>query len=194
VNSTTSVATTEAPGASPNSDAVRREGSDWLVLWTKPRAEKRVAQALEAKEITNWLPTITVRRQWSDRWKDVEFPLFPGYLFVQNSLAHWSELLKVPGVLTVVKHGNSAARIRESQITDLRAAIPLIATGDQQPEVVTDFELADRVSVVDGPLAGLVGVVRQIRGRGRRLLIGFEQIGRAVAVSIGSAQVRKCSQ
>jgi transcription antitermination factor NusG len=163
------------------------------VLWTKPRAEKRVAQALEAQDIPNWLPTITVRRQWSDRWQDVEFPLFPGYLFVQNTSAHWSELLNVPGVLTVVKHGNNAARVRESQISELKAAIPLISTGDQQPEVVNDFELADRVSVIDGPLAGLVGVVREIRGRGRRLLIGFEQIGRAVAILIGSAQLRKCS-
>ena len=56
----------------------------WLaVIWTKPRAEKAVARALEAKQVVHWLPTYLQKRKgkWSDRWKEVEFPLFPGYLF-----------------------------------------------------------------------------------------------------------------
>jgi transcription antitermination factor NusG len=46
------------------------------------------------------------------------------------------------------------------------------------------------VRVVDGPMAGLAGVVREMRGR-RRLLIGIEQIGHALALSIGAADVER---
>lgn len=172
-------------------DARLEASVEWVVLWTKPRAEKRVARVLDAREIPIWLPTVTLRRRWSDRWKEVEFPLFPGYLFVQN-LTHWTELLCVPGVLTIVKCGDKAARIRESQMAELKAALLLLSASEEQPEVVHDFEPSDRVKVIDGPMAGLIGVVREIRGR-RRLLIGFEQIGRAVAMSIGSAQVQRCA-
>jgi hypothetical protein len=42
-------------------------------------------------------------------------------------------------------------------------------------------------------MAGLVGVVREMRGK-RRLLVGFEQIGRALSVSIGAADVEACGE
>jgi transcription antitermination factor NusG len=165
--------------------------SEWLVLWTKPRAEKSVARALGANAHPVWLPMVAVRRRWSDRWKEVEFPLFPGYLFVQG-ITQLTDVLRVPGVLTIVKNGDKPARIRDSKVAELRAALPLLPVADQQPEVVHDFAPADRVKVIDGPLAGLIGVVREIRGS-RRLLIGFEEIGRAVAMSIGASRVQKCS-
>ena len=165
----------------------------WLVVWTRPRAEKAVAKAIESRSFPIWLPTVTVRRRWSDRWKEVEFPLFPGYLFAQVPIDNWSALLRVPGVLTVVKHGRKPARIREGQMADLRFAIDRLISCGQAPEVVHDFEPGERVGVVDGPMQGLAGVVREMRGK-RRLLVGFEQIGTALTVSIGTERVTRCDE
>jgi transcription antitermination factor NusG len=162
----------------------------WLAIWSKPRAEKVALGLLASAGVPAWLPTITVRRRWSDRWKDVELPLFPGYLFAQTTPDAWPQLLRVRAVLTVVKQGHQPAWIREHQMEELRAAVERIKSGDEEPEVVEDFELGTRVRVVDGPFAGLVGVVREKRGA-RRLLVGFEQIGRAVSIAIGAASVTR---
>lgn len=165
----------------------------WLAVWTKPRAEKAVARALGLNAVSLWLPIVSARRRWSDRWKDVELPLFPGYLFAQATMQTWPALLRVVGVLTVVKQGHKPAWIRERQMAELRLAVERLISNDEEPEVVEAFEPGDRVRVIDGPMAGLVGVTREIRGS-RRLLIGVEQIGRALSVSIGAADVERVKE
>jgi transcription antitermination factor NusG len=169
--------------------------STWVAVWTKPRAEKAAARALESHAVTHWLPIQTVRRQWSDRWKDVEIPLFPGYLFAEASVRTWLSLLRVPGVLTVVKRGRDPAWISANRMAEVRCAVQRakhVAHSPHGAHVVEDFEVGDRVRVVDGPIAGLVGVVRETRGS-RRLLVGFEEIGLALSVSIGTANVEASS-
>jgi transcription antitermination factor NusG len=167
-------------------------GLKWLAVWTKPRAERVAAEMLEVRGVPVWLPTITVRRRWSDRWKDVQVPIFPGYLFAQAEMGSWPELLRVQGVLTVVKQGRVPAWLRDHQMFELRSAVERIGLGEE-PEVVEDYEVGERVRVIDGPLAGLIGIVREKRGR-RRLLVGVEQIGRAVSLSIGAARVERAAE
>ena len=55
----------------------------WHVLYTKPRNEKKVAERLSGAGYTVYCPLQKVRRQWSDRVKVVEEPLFKGYLFIK---------------------------------------------------------------------------------------------------------------
>jgi transcription antitermination factor NusG len=168
-------------------------GIAWLAVWTKPRAEKSVARILEAQSVPYWLPTLTVRRRWSDRWKEVELPLFPGYLFAQSSLDRWSTLLLVPGVLTVVKDGRRPAWISPRQLVSMQLAVEHFVRDTKEPGAIVPFERGDVVRVIDGPLAGLIGVVREIRGS-RRILVGFEQIGQALSVSLGAANVERYSE
>jgi transcription antitermination factor NusG len=78
-------------------------------------------------------------------------------------------------------------------MVELRQALDRLSPAEHEPEVVHDFEMGERVKVVDGSLAGVIGVIREIRG-GRRLLIGVEQIGQALSISIGSARVQRLSE
>jgi transcription antitermination factor NusG len=55
----------------------------WYVLCTKPRNEKKVAERLSTDGYNVYCPLHKVKRQWSDRMKVVEEPLFKGYLFIQ---------------------------------------------------------------------------------------------------------------
>ncbi len=166
--------------------------TSWLAVWTKPRSEKHVARMLGPIDVPFFLPTFTTRRRWSDRWKEVELPLFPSYLFAEVALDDWSRVLRVPGVLTVVKQGRKPAWISEPQMQTLRLALERLRTNEVEPTVVMEFYPGERVRVIDGPMAGLVGIVREVRGS-RRILVGFEQIGRALSVSIGAANVEHCS-
>lgn len=80
----------------PMSDSdIPSERKDWLVLWTESRAEKKVAERIAAQGIEAWLPTVTERHRWSDRWRTVVLPLFPGYLFARGA-AHVHRVLRTP--------------------------------------------------------------------------------------------------
>jgi len=52
----------------------------WFALYTKPRNEFKAEQQLIAAGITNYLPTVTLLKQWSDRKKKVTEPLLRGYI------------------------------------------------------------------------------------------------------------------
>ena len=165
------------------------ESRPWLVLWTESRAEKQVERRLGALGMTPWLPLVRERRKWSDRWKEVEVPLFPGYLFAQPAGPDWQQLLRTPGVLTVVKENGKPAMLSDSFVRSLRTAIERDGGG----EVVHDFHdyaMGDQVVVQEGALAGFTGVVRE-RKSARQLILWIAEVGRGVALTIGTAMVRR---
>lgn len=167
---------------------IQKKPDGWFVVWTEARAEKRVESRMAAIGLEPWLPTVTERRRWSDRWKEVVLPMFPGYLFARGGLSQLHSVLRTPGVVTVVKDGGRPAYLADAFITSLRSAIEASGVPAAPVREQVWYEVDDEVIVQDGPLAGLRGVVQQIRG-GRRLVVWIEQIGRGVAFTIGSAFV-----
>ena len=162
----------------------------WFVIWAESRAEKKVEQRIAALGLSPWLPIIKERHRWSDRWREVERPLFPGYLFARAANADWHQILRTPGVLTVVKEGGKAALLADSFVTSLRDAIEREGV---LPETVTervDYAPGDEVIVQEGVLHGVRGIVRERRSR-RQLVIWVAEIGRGVAFTIGSALVSR---
>src|ERR1700704_4305088 len=81
----------------------------WFVIWTESRAEKKVEARLAALGLSPWLPMVKERHRWSDRWREVIRPLFPGYLFVRARSVEWHKVLQTPGVLTVIKRDGGPA-------------------------------------------------------------------------------------
>lgn len=164
----------------------------WLVVWTMPRAEKKVASRIAAQGIEAWLPSVTQRHRWSDRWREVILPLFPGYLFARCGLSDLHLMLRTPGVLSVVKSGDKPAHLSNGFVTSLRSAIEA-AEFAVEPIAQRDYSVDDEVVVQQGPLAGLRGVVRQLRGA-QQLVIWVQAIGRGVAFTIASALVTPSAQ
>jgi len=161
----------------------------WFVIWTESRAEKKVEARIAALGLSPWLPTVKERHRWSDRWREVECPLFPGYLFARATNADWPQILRTPGVLTVVKEGGKPALLADSFVASLRDAIEREGAA---PEAVTesvDYAPGDEVIVQEGVLRGVRGIVRERRS-GRQLVLWLAEIGRGVAFTIGSALVR----
>lgn len=161
----------------------------WFVIWAESRAEKKVAQRIAAMGLEPWLPIVKEHHRWSDRWREVECPLFPGYLFAKATNADWPKILRTPGVLTVVKESGKPALLADSFVTSLRDAI---GREGAVPEPVTErieYAAGDEVIVQEGVLSGVRGVVRE-RRNGRQLVIWVAEIGRGVAFTIGAAMVR----
>jgi transcription antitermination factor NusG len=163
--------------AGSNADGVR-----WYACLTRARSEKRVAAGLIGRSVTAFLPTVTLVRSWSDRQKEVAFPLFPGYVFARFALAELHRVLAVPGVATVVRFGSRPVAIRDEEIENIeRVAAGCSATGAHpapQP-----FRKGELVRVVEGPFEGVRGTVIELRGQ-RRLLTGLEAIELAVSIDV----------
>lgn len=160
----------------------------WIVVWTESRAEKKVASRIAALGIDSWLPTVTENHRWSDRSRRVVLPLFPGYLFARAGIAELSKVLRTPGVLTVVKAGGRPAVLSDAFVAGLRTALE---NPDFAPEAVATppkYSVHDEIVVQHGPLVGLRGVVRQLRGA-HRLLVWIAEIGRGVAFTVSAELV-----
>jgi transcription antitermination factor NusG len=159
----------------------------WYVVWSEARAEKKVAERLAAKGFAVWLPTVTERHRWSDRWKTVTVPLFTGYLFAASA-AGPAPLLKTSGVLTLVKSGTVPATLTAEAVAELKRIVehPELAVEALPPD--DPFEPGDEVLVREGPLTGCRGRVLELRGA-RRLVVWIAQIGRGLLCTLGDATV-----
>jgi transcription antitermination factor NusG len=162
----------------------------WLVVWTESRAERKVGQRISAQGIEHWVPAVTERHRWSDRWKEVVVPLFPGYVFARAGAVHASRLLRVPGVLTLVKAGGRPAMLTNGFVQSLRRALLNPGVEAVAQAAPHDYCIDDEVVVQEGPLTGLRGVVRQLRS-GAQLVIWVQQIGRGVGFRIGAGLVAR---
>ncbi|MEJ7828036.1 MAG: UpxY family transcription antiterminator [Segetibacter sp.] len=88
----------------------------WYAIYTKPRWEKKVNMVLERKGVEVWCPLQKVRKQWSDRKKIVEEPLFKSYVFVRIDNTERTNVLMTDGVLNFVYYVGKPAIIRDEEI------------------------------------------------------------------------------
>ncbi len=86
----------------------------WYAVRTRSRQEKAVSSHLQAKGLKEFLPVYQMRRQWSDRMKTVDYPLFDGYLFCYFDSQMLMPVLSSPGVAYIVGFGNKPAPIPEN--------------------------------------------------------------------------------
>ena len=107
----------------PDSERLAEEGSivipevqgvPWYAVRVRPNYEKPVAAALRGKGFQEFLPLIRSKRQWSDRVKIMDLPLFPGYLFCRLNLEERLPLLTTPGFLYLVGVGKNPEPVDES--------------------------------------------------------------------------------
>ncbi|MCC5937207.1 MAG: UpxY family transcription antiterminator [Lunatimonas sp.] len=130
------------------------EDNRWFVMYTAPRAEKKVAERLKEKGIEVYLPMVEQVRQWSDRKKKVVVPLFNGYLFVNFTKDRLWEALQVSGAVKFVNFSGEHATVPQAEIDTIRR---VIETG-VSVEVNTDpIEKGERVKILGGPLEGFEG-------------------------------------
>jgi transcription antitermination factor NusG len=164
----------------------------WYACYTRARAEKRVEQLLAGRGVESYLPVAPLERQWKDRRKVVEFPLFRGYVFGRFTLRDVHAVLMTPGVATIVRVAGYPTPIPDEEIANIRLFAERIASCGLQPEPVPFLEAGQWVRVLDGPLEGVVGIVLERRGR-RRVLVGLKAIGQGLEVDIAAASLEPVS-
>jgi transcription antitermination factor NusG len=125
-----------------------------------------------------------LRKRWSDRIKEVDAPLFPGYLFCRFNPQDRLPILKTPGVIQIVGFNNGPAAVDESEIQSIQTLVAAGAPHQPWPFLAT----GDRVRIESGPLLGLEGILIDVK-RSHRLILSVTLLQRSVAVEIDSALV-----
>jgi transcription antitermination factor NusG len=158
---------------------VQQFPANWYAAYTNSHHEKRVAAQFGERQIESFLPLYATRHRWRNRC-DVnhELPLFPNYVFVHIAPRERVRVLEVPGVLSLVGFGGTLARLPDSEIEALRAAV-----GQRRIEPHPYLVIGVRVRIMAGPMMGLEGVL--IRKKNNfRVVVALDAIMQCVAVEV----------
>ena len=160
---------------------MHRENSQkqWYVLQLRTRFEKVVAMHLRGKGYEEYLPLYRSRRHWSDRVKEIELPLFSGYIFCKFDVTDRLPLLVIPGVRSVVSFGGAPMPVPEGEI----AAVEQVVSSGMNYGPWPGNSVGQRVRVEYGPLRALEGVVVEVK-KNYHLIISVKMLQRCVAVEI----------
>lgn len=157
----------------------------WYAVYTRSRHEKKVRDELVRRGIETFLPSCIVTRQWSDRRKQVEQPLFPGYAFVRFPLKERWDVLNTTGVVRLV--GPSAARpipVSENEIAALTCALREKVPLDPYPYL----KEGHRVYVRSGPMKGIEGFIVRKQDH-HRLVVSVDALMQSISLEVDQAAV-----
>lgn len=126
----------------------------WYVMYTTSRSEKKVADRLTERGWEVYLPIVEELRQWSDRKKKVQRPLFNGYVFVKTERSKLWECLQVPGAVKFVHFSGHHATIRDEELELIQR---VVTTGVAIETDGSEISPGEKVKVIGGPLQDMVG-------------------------------------
>jgi len=159
----------------------------WYAVYTRPRFEKQVFERLTEQGIEAYLPLVKTLRQWSDRKKMVEIPLFSSYVFVHIDRRQYDPVLRTSGVVKYVTFEGKAATIPPDQIDNLK----IIVNSNEKVETTWEKrQKGDKVIVTAGTLKGLRGELITDGGR-RKVLVRIEGIDQNLTVEIHPSLIEK---
>lgn len=134
----------------------------WYVLYTKPRNEKKLAMLLEQKGNQVYCPLHETIRQWSDRKKKVQEPVFKSYVFVWlgDYERECAEVLMTAGAVRFVRWLGKPGVVRDEEIEQIRAFLNNYKNSDISITVTQGQE----VQVQEGFLKDATGTVLKVTG------------------------------
>ncbi len=165
----------------------KQKRKKWFAIYTKPRAEKKVLEEIKKYNIEAYLPLKKEVRQWKDRLKKVEVPLFNSYVFVKVDDKEYYELPRynIQGFLKYVTIGGKKVEVREKEINTIKKLL----NNDVDVEVSGEsFEIGEKVKIIRGALRGLTGKLVEVRGK-KKFLIRIESLKTNLLVEINKETV-----
>ena len=151
----------------------------WYALTVRHQHEWQVEQLLQSQGWDTLVPSCRIKRQWSDRMKEIQLPLFAGYVLCKFPIEQKARVMNTPGIASVVSFAGAPAELDPRQIADIQQAV---ASG-LPLHPWTSFKRGERVRVERGPLKGIEGTLLDEKD-GLRLIVGIEMLQRAVSVEL----------
>ena len=157
----------------------------WYALQVRTRWENSTSLLLSGKGYRTLLPTHRVKKSWNGNLREVNAPLFPGYVFCQFDVQNRLPALVTPGVIAIVGRGRVPVPIEDGEIAAIQALVSYGFPAEPWPFL----ELGQRVRIESEPLLGLEGILINFKGN-HRVVLSVSLLRRSVALEIDQACVR----
>lgn len=171
------------------------EKAQWYVVHTYSGHENKVKTNLEKriktigmqekiKEIL--VPTEEKVKKRRGKEKVVDKKIFPGYIIVHMEMDDktWYVIKNTPGVAGFVSSGQKPLPLEKDEIDHI-----LSGMGVQKEEINIDFEVGDKVEVIDGPFEEFIGIVQEIHPQQKKVKVMVSMFGRETPVELDFSQV-----
>jgi len=151
----------------------------WFAIRVKSQYEKITAVALQNKGYQEFAPMYRSRRYWSDRVKELDLPLFPGYIFCRFDPLHRLPVLTTPGIVCIIGLGKTPVPVEEEEIARIQAIVGSGVLALPWPFL----SAGQKIAVTRGPLSGVEGFLVSVKNQ-CRLVVSISLLQRSVAVEI----------
>jgi transcription termination/antitermination protein NusG len=157
----------------------------WFAVRVRSNQERIAEKHLRDRGYERFAPSYKTERLWSDRKREIDQFLFPGYIFCRLNPHNRLPVLSVPGVVGLVGFGNVPAPIPEDEIERIRRMVQSGLLVSPWPFL----ELGQTVLIERGPLAGMEGILAEEKGR-CRLVVSIHLLKRSVSAEVDRKWVR----
>ena len=160
--------------------------SIWYVLYTKPKSEKKVYERLSSLGFECYCPCQRTLKQWSDRKKWVEEPLFKSYIFIKapESEAQKLEILQSPRVVRFLYWLGKVAEVKQNEITAIQQFL-----GEYESVEIVSFEPGAKLTINAGSLQGMEGEVNYQTDK--EVVLNIEKLGMSLVARVSKFHVEK---
>jgi transcription antitermination factor NusG len=163
----------------------RNQQWPWFAIMARTGREKSTTMLLENAGYECFLPVSKYTRRWSDRMKQIEVPLFSGYLFCRMNPHNRLPVLMTPGVIQIVGAGKSLIPVQEEEI----AAIQRVVKNGLSTMPWPYLQVGHVARIEEGPLRGMTGIIIRIKS-GMKLVLSVSLLQRSVAVEVDRSWLR----
>jgi transcription antitermination factor NusG len=154
----------------------------WYALQVRTRHEVAVELRLRQSGYNVCLPRTATQRAGSTGACAPRTPLFPGYVFTQYDPAIAYRMVEAPGVIRIVGFGSTPTPVDEAELESAR----ILADSGAPVGACSFVREGEAVTIREGPLAGLHGVVSRIKGH-HRIVVQMFLLQRAVFADLDDA-------
>ena len=179
------------------SKQVIEQKRNWYVIHTYSGYEDAVANALkqrvESLAMEDKIFQVLVPKEKKIKIKNgkrkvVEEKIYPGYVLVEMIVTDdsWYVVRNTPNVTGFVGAGTTPIFVSKQEIDVLQAK-----TGEKEPQHKIDFEVNEKVKVIDGPFKGFDASVSEIDEERGKVKVLVNMFGRDTPVELDSLQIKK---
>lgn len=161
----------------------------WFAVYTRPKWERKVAQNLTTKKVESYCPLNIVEKQWSDRKKVVQEPLFTSFVFVYASDSEHTLIKQADGVVNFVYWLGKPAEIKEDEIKMIKQFL------NEYKNVTIEkikVNVQDMVRITGGPFSGFEGNVVELKSR--TVKVTLPSLGYQLQAEVGKENIQVISQ
>jgi len=158
--------------------------NEWFALAVKPRLSRITVSLLQNRGLEAFLPCYSINRKWSDRVREVQLPLFPGYVFCRFDLMDRLPVLMTPGVNNIVGYGKQPKAIADDEIFNIKKSLESGLLLQPWPHC----KVGERVTITSGPLRGVSGTLVRVHNTAR-LIVSVSVIESAFTVQVSPSCV-----